>query len=101
MQNIRLVIVILVVLLSSCIDKRIPISEAKKHFWKYNEGFHIGDYIVFEGEIKNGRISNDTIFVFDIPKGLLKGCYSDYAIVTSFDHNDEGKYSFKKKQENR
>ena len=47
----------------SCKDQKTPLKEV--NFWKYSDGFHIGDVIDFNSN--NFIIKNDTIFQNNIP----------------------------------
>jgi len=42
-------------------------EKIKKHWWKYGEGFHIGDVLVLD----NKNLINDTIFINDKPTAII------------------------------
>ncbi len=39
----------------------------KKHWWKYGEGFHMGDVLILD----NKNLLNDTIFINGKPKAII------------------------------
>lgn len=65
--------------------------DLKKGWWKYGEGYHIGDVIDF----KSHKISNDTIFINDKPKALLisqENFISRKIVIKSLESDETGTY---------
>ena len=40
----------------------------EKHEWKYGQGFHIGDWLIF---YEYYQLRNDTIFIQDQPRAVI------------------------------
>ena len=84
--------ILLVILLSSC---SFNDKELKNGWWKYGEGYHIGDVLNFN----NILLSNDTIYRNGIPDAILIDRIDSHfnltsrkIIIQSLSSNEKGTY---------
>ncbi|WP_422092094.1 hypothetical protein [Tenacibaculum ovolyticum] len=66
-------------------------KELEKGWWKYGEGYHIGDVLDF----KKHKLSNDTIFINDKPRALLirhENFISKRIVIKSLESDETGTY---------
>ncbi|CAN5498799.1 hypothetical protein BH10BAC2_BH10BAC2_28460 [soil metagenome] len=62
------------------------------HSWKYEDGYHIGDWIEFKGT--NYTLLNDTIFIGNIPNAIIierNNHFIDGGIEIKIQSIDDGK----------
>lgn len=67
-------------------------KELEKGWWKYEEGYNIGDVLDF----KRHKLSNDTIFINDKPRALLiryENFISKRLIIKSLESDETGTYN--------
>ncbi|WP_438423744.1 hypothetical protein [Aquimarina macrocephali] len=79
------------IFLTSCLSNK----ELKEGWWKYGDGYHIGDVISFE----RYNLVNDTLYLKDIPKALLIsqeesvfGFTSRKIVIKDLKSNETGTY---------
>lgn len=60
-------ITLLALIINLLISCSLNDKQLKESWWKYGDGFHIGDVINFEKH----QVINDTIFLDNIPKAIL------------------------------
>lgn len=81
---IKLSIIIILILLSSC-KKTIDINYIKKHEWKYGSGDGwVGDWLSFNNNIY--KLNTDTLFERDTAKAIIISLDKN-----SFGHDNEMK----------
>jgi hypothetical protein len=83
MKPFKFILLIILTVLCSCESR----NEAIKTYWKYMEGHHFGDVLIFDDEIT--QIKGDTILMNSVP----------FAIIDNFEnsifHGTENKLTLK------
>jgi hypothetical protein len=64
MKTSSLLIILLFLTLVSCKN------EGVKSKWKYMDGYHFGDFLIFDNE--NYHVKNDTLYNGDIPFAIVE-----------------------------
>ena len=87
----KLIYIFTFVLITSCLSDR----QLKEGWWKYGEGYHIGDVISFE----RYDLRNDTLFLENTPRALLSrregsifGMKARTIIIKDLNSNETGTY---------
>ncbi len=85
-------LIILIIVFSSC---SFSDNELKNGWWKYGDGYHIGDVLDFN----SFTLSNDTIYRNSVPKAILINRIDSYfnltsrkIIIQSLSSNEKGTY---------
>ena len=75
-------------------------DRARKHWYKYEDGYHIGDWVEFDGMVF--ELSHDTIYKYDSAVAIIieiqKNVFADdRLIVRDINSNETGSYFEKNK----
>ncbi|WP_299887135.1 hypothetical protein [uncultured Lacinutrix sp.] len=87
----KLICILTLIFLTSCLNNK----ELREGWWKYGDGYHIGDVISFE----RYNLINNTLYLENIPKALLIskeesvfGFTSRKIVIKDLESNKRGTY---------